>query len=112
MAQFPFSYVNRRGVPVIATTGVTVTANNVVFSFPNHAFAGSWFRGQVLVRIAQTIPTGTTGTLPILFETNSVTNPLTKANGAAVTVDDIAGTGIYLLYYDKQTDVLEIIQTA
>jgi len=112
MAQFPFQYVNRRGVPVIATTGVTVSATNVVFGFPNHAFAGSWYRGQVLVRIAQAIPTGTTGTLPILFETNGVTKPLTKANGTAVTVEDIAGTGIYLLYYDKQTDVIEIVQTA
>ena len=41
MAVFPFQYVNRRGIPVITTTGVNVTTENVVFTFPNHACASS-----------------------------------------------------------------------
>ena len=49
MAVFPFQYVNRRGIPVLKTTGVTVETTGVVFSFPNHAFANSWYRGLVLV---------------------------------------------------------------
>jgi hypothetical protein len=73
MAVFPFQYVNRRGIPVIKTTGVTVNAADVVFSFQNHAFANSWYRGIVLVELSQAIPAGTTGTLPVLFETNGVT---------------------------------------
>lgn len=109
MAVFPFSYVNKRGIPVIATTAVAVNTADVVFSFPNHAFANSWYRGLVLVEIAQAIPTGTTGTLPILLETNGLTKPLTKYNGEAVTVADITGTGVYLVYYDKQTDTLQLM---
>ena len=49
MAVFPFQYVNRRGIPVLKTTGVTVGTTGVVFSFPNHAFANSWYQGLVLV---------------------------------------------------------------
>ncbi len=106
---FPYQYVNRRGIAEIATTGVTVNTDNVVFTFPNHAFAGAWYRGLVLINLAQGIPTDTTGTLPVLFETNGVTKPLTTYNGAAVTVADITGTGIYLVYYNKQTDTLQLM---
>lgn len=77
MAAYPFQYVNRRGIPVLKTTGVTAETTGVVFSFPNHAFANSWYRGLVLVELAQAIPAGTTGTLPVLFETNGQTKNLT-----------------------------------
>lgn len=64
MAVFPFQYVNRRGIPVLKTTGVTVETTGVVFSFPNHAFANSWYRGLVLVELVQEIPAGTTEHFP------------------------------------------------
>ncbi|WP_418692197.1 hypothetical protein [Alistipes putredinis] len=80
MAAYPFQYVNRRGIPVLKTTGVTAETTGVVFSFPNHAFANSWYRGLVLVELAQAIPAGTTGTLPVLFETNGQTKNLTTYN--------------------------------
>lgn len=34
MAVFPFQYVNRRGIPVLKTTGVTVETTGVVLCFP------------------------------------------------------------------------------
>lgn len=64
------------------TTGVTVETTGVVFSFPNHAFANSWYRGLVLVELVQEVPAGTTGTLPVLFETNGQNKNLTTYNGA------------------------------
>lgn len=64
MATNPFTWVNRRGSAAVQSTGVTVTADNVVFAFPNHAFATGWYRGTVFVNLAQDVPTGTTGTLP------------------------------------------------
>ena len=109
---FPFQFVNRRGSAAIATSGVNVTAENAVFSFPNHAFANSWYRGLVLVELAQAIPAGTTGTLPVLFETNGQTKNLTTYNGANVTVSDIPGTGVFQLWYDKQTDTLQLMTGA
>ena len=83
-----------------------------MFSFPNHAFANSWYRGLVLVELAQAIPAGTTGTLPVLFETNGQTKNLTTYSGADVTVSDITGTGVYQLFYDKQTDTLQLMTGA
>ena len=69
----PFTWVNRNGSAAIASTGVKVNTANVVFTFKNHAFVNANYRGTIFVNLMQAIPTGTTGTLPILFETNGVT---------------------------------------
>lgn len=108
----PFQYVNRRGIPVLQTQGVAVSTDNVVYTFQPHAFVNMWFRGLVLVNVAQDIPAGTTGTLPVLFETNGVQKPLTTFSGATVTAADIPGTGVYQLFYDKQTDTLQLMTGA
>ena len=85
MSTYPFQFVNRRGSAAIATTGVTVSTTNVVYTFANHAFVNAWYRGTIFIDIAQAVPTGTTGTLPVLFETNGVTQSVTKYNGEALT---------------------------
>ena len=109
MAVFPFSYVNTRGIPVIATTDVTVNTDNVTFTFPNHAFVNTAYRGIVFIKIEQTIPTGTTTTLPIYFQTNGSSIAVTKVASDPVTVADIAGTGVYQVYYDKTSNTLQLM---
>lgn len=104
-----FTWVNRRGSAAIASTGITVNADNVVFSFRNHAFLNAQYRGTVFVYLRQAIPTGTTTTLPVLFETNGVTQAVTKYGGAALTVADIAGTGAYQLWFEKGTKTLQMM---
>lgn len=109
MALNPFTYVNRRGIADVASVSVRVTADNVVFSFPNHAFLTAWYKGLVLVHLNQDVPAGTTGTLPVLFETNGATQALTTYGGDAVTAADITGTGVYQFYFDRQTNVLQLM---
>lgn len=104
-----FTFVNRRGSAAISTTGVKVNTDNVVFSFANHAFVNAWYRGTLFVDLAQAVPTGTTGTLPVLFETNGVTKAVTKFNGDALTAADIPGTGVVQLWFDRQTDTLQLM---
>lgn len=109
MSTYPFQFVNRRGSAAIATTGVTVSTTNVVYTFANHAFVNAWYRGTIFIDIAQAVPTGTTGTLPVLFETNGVTQSVTKYNGEALTAADIPGTGVYEFWFDKATNTLQIM---
>ena len=109
MAVYPFQFVNRRGSAAISTSGVTVNTANVVFSFPNHAFVNALYRGTIYVDIAQAIPTGTTGTLPVLFESNGATQAVTKYNGEALTAADIPGTGVYEFWFDRATNTLQIM---
>ena len=93
MAVFPFQYVNRRGIPVLKTTGVTVETTGVVFSFPNHAFANSWYRGLVLVELVQKSLPAQREHFPCCLKPTGKIKNLTTYNGANVTVSDIPGSG-------------------
>ncbi len=106
---YPYRMVNQRGSAAIGSTAVTVNADNVVFSFPNHAFVGAFYFGTVFVNLQQAIPAGTTDTLPVLFETNGVTQAVTTYGGAALTVADLQGTGVYQFWYEKPNNVLQLM---
>ena len=108
MAQFPYQYANIRGIPCIQARSVTVTDTSVDFKF-NPDWDARPFRGVLLVNLAEAIPTGTTATLPVRFSMAGTTSNLTLAGGANVTVADIPGTGVYLVYYDRFTDTLQLL---
>ena len=106
----PINYMsNRGGIPRLQSTGVVVGTTDVQFSFNADATFSRNFSGLVLVRLAQSIPSETTTTLPVVFSSSAGTQAVTTYNGAAVTVADITGSGIYLLYYDRATNVLQLI---
>lgn len=52
---------------------------------------------------------GTTATLPILIGTNGDTRPLLAYNNEPVTVENIAGTGIYEIHYNKYTNEVYLV---
>ena len=104
---YPFSWVNRRGSAAVASTAVAVSATAVTFSFRNHAFASANYRGTVFVKLA--VPAATTGTLPILFETNGATQAVTKYNGSPLTVADLPGTGVFQFWFERDTNTLQLM---
>lgn len=105
-----FINTNVNGIPTISSNSVTVGTTSVSYDFYNHRTVNGPFRGIIIVRLNQAIPTGTTDTLEIQFTSNSG-NPktLTKYNNEAVTVADIAGTGIYLVWYESSSDTLQLL---
>lgn len=102
--------VNINGIPAIRSLSVSVTATEVQFDFNNHRNIGRPFRGLIVVNLAQVIPSGTTTTLPIVFTSNGG-NPqqLLTYGGTPVTVADIKGTGIYLVWFESQSGTLQLI---
>ncbi|MBO5217551.1 MAG: hypothetical protein J6B41_07400 [Alistipes sp.] len=106
----PYINVNANGIPTLSSLSVNVTATQVAFDFNNHRNIGAPYRGLLIIRLAQAIPTGTTTTLPVVF-TSSGGNaqPLTTYNGEPVTVADIAGTGVYLVWYESATNTLQLL---
>lgn len=101
---------NINGIPTLSSNSVSVTTSNVSFDFNNHRNIGRPFRGLLIVRLAQAIPAGTTDTLPIVFTSDgSNSTPVTTFNGEAVTVADIPGTGVYILWYESQSDTLQLL---
>ena len=108
MAKFPSQYANINGIPCIKTQSVVVSDTAVTYKFAPD-FDGRPFRGLILVYISEAIPTGTTTTLPIQFSMAGTTSGLTVAGGTAVTVADLPGVGIYLVYFDRWADTLQLV---
>lgn len=96
---------NIRGVPYLATTGVTVGTDSVDFTL---GFRGIPRVGYLTFRIADAIPAGTTGTLPVRFTLNGQTRALTSFGGVAVTAADLTGAGIITVFYDWFNGILQI----
>lgn len=105
--------VNQTGIPTLRSLSVSVGTADVRFDFNNHRNVGRPFRGLIIIQLAQTIPAGTTDTLPIVFTSGggSVAD-ITTFNGDPVTVADIPGTGVYLFWYESQTDSLQLLTGA
>ena len=101
---------NKNGIPAVKSLSVNVTPTEVQFDFNNYRNIGSPFRGIIIVNLAQAIPSGTTTTLPIVF-TSEGSNPipLIGYNGADITVADIKGTGVYLVWHESQTGILQLL---
>ena len=108
MARYPYQYININGIPTIKTQTVVVSDTAVTFKFAPD-FDGRPFRGLILVYISEAIPTGTTTTLPVQFSMAGTTSNVTVAGGATVTVADLPGVGIYLVYFDRWADTLQLI---
>lgn len=108
MAVFPYQYANIRGIPCIQTRSITVSDTSVDFKF-NPDWDSRPFRGLLLVNITEEIPAGTTTTLPIRFSMAGTTSNLTYAGGDNVTVADLSGTGVHIVYYDRFTDTLQLM---
>lgn len=106
----PFINTNVNGIPAISSNSVTVGTTAVSYDFYNHRNVGSPFRGIIIVRLNQPIPTGTTGTLEINFTSNGGNaKTLIGYDNEPVTVADIAGTGIYLVWYESSSDTLQLL---
>lgn len=100
---------NVNGTPYIATTNVTVGTDAVDFALGFHRLQPV---GYFTVRIANAIPTGTTATLPITLTMNGTTRNLTTFNGTQVTVADITGTGVLLVFNDRFNGILQLMSVA
>lgn len=102
--------VNQLGIPTVSSNSVTVGTTQVAFDFNNHPTVGQPFRGIVVVRLNQAIPTGTTTTLPIVFTSDGAnTVNLVGFDGENVTVADIPGTGIFLVFVDSQANTVQLL---
>lgn len=102
--------VNQFGIPTVSSNAVSVGTTQVAFDFTNHPTVGEPFRGLVIIRLNQAIPTGTTTTLPIVFTSDGAnTVDLIGFNGDAVTVADIPGTGIYLVFVDSPSNSVQLL---
>lgn len=100
---------NTRGIPYLSTSTVTVTDTAVSFALGFHRIPPV---GYFTVRVENAIPDGTTTTLPVSITLNGTTRPLTYFNGTPVTVADLTGTGVLLVFNDRFNGILQLMSPA
>lgn len=98
--------INAGGQPYITNTQVTVGTEAVNIAL-------GWRRiqpiGYLTIRMENQIPTDATTTLPITLTLNGTTRPLTLPNGTEVTVADILGANVLLIFNDKFNNLLTLM---
>ena len=107
---FPNNFSNTRGIPMIASISVEVTADNVVIGIPRRAFRGLADSGIVAFRLTQAIPAGGAA-LPVVFSSNEFLQTLTVVGGTAATGAQITPAGVYLVWYDKCASSMQLLTT-
>lgn len=93
-------------MPYFRTNGVTVGTDAVDFSL---GFRRIPAVGYFTVNIADAIPDGATGTLPVRFTLNGSTRNLTFFGGTNVTAADLTGTGIVTIFYDWYNGIVQLV---
>lgn len=105
----PFPSLGGSNRNTIPSVNVTVGTENVTIEIPNHSFYRRNYVGSFFLNLRTPIPSGTTGTLPVLIGTNGDTRPLMETEGVPVTAANLAGAGIYEIHYNKYTDELYLV---
>lgn len=105
---YPFNFANRNGIPMLESSSVEVTDTNVVINIPDRAFRFLNGTGMILFRLNTEI---TNTALPIIFSSNNFTQSLTIVGGTNATGTNMAGVGIYLIYYDKNSNLMQLLTT-
>ena len=108
---YPFNFSNRRGIPMIESTQVSASDTEVTITLPNRVFRWLNDKGIILFRLNQAIPTGS-DTLPIVFSSNDFTQPVTLVGGDPATGANLVGPGVYLAYYDKDANLMQLLTMA
>lgn len=108
MPVFPSQYANVGGIMRIKSRSVNVTADTVTYTF-NPDNGASPTSGLILVYLVD-LPAGTTTTLPVVFSMAGQAANLTLAGGANATVADVPNPGVFLVFYDRSANVLQLIQ--
>ena len=98
--------INASGIPYLRSNNVQVTTENVDFAL---GFRRIPPVGILAVNIANAIPEGTTGTLPVRLTLNGQTRALTFFGGEAVTAADLTGTGVLAVMYDWYNGILQLL---
>jgi len=93
-------------IPYLRTTSVSVTADTVDFAL---GFRRIPTVGYLTINIADVIPAGTTGTLPVRLTLNGNTRNLTYFGGDNVTAADLTGTGVITVFYDWYNGIVQMI---
>lgn len=104
---------NRTGIVGLRTIASRVESETLIFEFEAHPYVNTPFNGLLLIHFETPAPSGTTGTMPIYFETRGMLGSrkaVKKAGGVPLTAADITVPCYMQFFYDNNTGVVEAVQ--
>lgn len=105
---FPMNFVNRNGIPLIESASIEVTTDNVIITIADRSFRWLNQKGVILFRLNQAIPSSGDA-LTVMMESNGFTQPVTLIGGGNAVGTDFTGVGVYLVYYDKDSNLMQLL---
>lgn len=97
---------NAGGVPYLSSTNTAVGTENVNISL---GFRRIQPIGYLTIFITESIPTGTTTTLPVNLTLNGTTRALTLPNGTPVTAEDLIDVDVVTVFNDRFRGLLTLM---
>lgn len=97
---------NAGGIPYIQSTNTTVGTETVNIALGVRRIQPV---GYLTIIISDTIPTGTTGTLPVTLTLNDVTKTLALPNGTPVTAAELLNVSNILVFNDRTKGLLTLM---
>lgn len=102
----PIIATNAGGIPYVVSNNTTIGTETVNISLGYRQVKPV---GYITIVISDTIPTGTTGTLPVTFTMNDVTRTLVLPDGTPVTAADLIGVNTIFVLNDRSRGLLILI---
>ena len=97
---------NAGGIPYLSSTNVTVSTESVDIAM---GFRRIQPVGYMTVFIEDSVPTGTTTTLPVTLTLNGTTRALTLPNGVPVTAEELIGVNVITVFNDRFRGLLTLM---
>lgn len=97
---------NAGGIPYLSSTNVTVSTESVDIAL---GFRRIQPVGHLTIFIEDSVPTGTTTTLPVTLTLNGTTRALTLPNGTPVTAEQLIGVNIIDVFNDRFRGLLTLM---
>ena len=97
---------NAGGIPYISSTNVTIGTETIDIAL---GFRRIQPVGYMTIFISDTIPTGTTTTLPVTLTLNGTSRALTLPDGTPATAAELIGVGPITVFNDRFRGVLALM---
>ena len=98
--------INAGGIPYISSTNVTINTESVDIAL---GFRRIQPVGYITIFIEDSIPTGTTTTLPVTLTLNGTTRNLTLPNGTQATAEELIDVNVITVFNDRFRGVLTLM---
>lgn len=97
---------NAGGIPYLSSSNVVINTETVDIAL---GFRRIQPVGYMTIFVEDSIPTGTTGTLPVTLTLNGTTRALVLPNGEAVTAEQLIGVNVLTVFNDRFRGLLTLM---